>query len=238
MPSDTERMRTRLWQIEATLGLLGGATGDSIASIMCSLAMLSPEGLRAVRAAAIADLERWRVRNAAHLEFDDRAAARKRAGQPHVARFQVGEWVIKDPETWVSDPDAPGEGEGAGVIVAVGSAPADAADSGYDVIDVRWPSGRARRRADQLMRAPLIPAADGAVSIDRPTDLAPGESCWQVHGFSDGRVVAVGWARGRLPESWGLHTGAPGGEAPGGRVVRGGWYDRGESTLPGPGRDG
>jgi hypothetical protein len=63
------------------------------------------------------------------------------------AIFKVGDYVKKNPETWISnDFDSWGRGEGIGQIV---ESPIPTSE---EEVDVRWPNGRCFEMISQLLR--------------------------------------------------------------------------------------
>lgn len=67
-------------------------------------------------------------------------------GQSQMKKYNVGDKVVKNPETWIpNDFDSWGRGIGVGVVV---EAPFDVDD---DEADVRWPAGRCFEKAEQLL---------------------------------------------------------------------------------------
>lgn len=67
-----------------------------------------------------------------------------------MAKFQVGDQVIKNPATWRSSEfDAWGAGIGVGKVVE----PPFALDD-VNSVDVAWPAGRAFQHEDELLPAP------------------------------------------------------------------------------------
>jgi hypothetical protein len=67
-----------------------------------------------------------------------------------MVKFQIGERVIRNPESWEANPfDSWGRGIGVGVVV---QAPFQVDD--LNLVDVRWPAGRCFEPEDGLLPAP------------------------------------------------------------------------------------
>lgn len=78
-------------------------------------------------------------------------------------KIKVGDYVIKNPKTWVpNDFDEWGRGVGTGIVVE----PPFECDDGD--LDVRWPEGRCFETADQLLKT-SSPYASSEANIDHPT---------------------------------------------------------------------
>ena len=70
----------------------------------------------------------------------------KETGWQVMKKYDVGDRVVKNPETWITnDFDSWGRGVGIGVVV---DPPFDLRD---DEADVRWPGGRCLEKTDQLL---------------------------------------------------------------------------------------